>query len=42
MYGADSGFSDVTNNWDFWHMGLNAADYRRFVDELPAQTAKPD
>ena len=36
---ADSEFScvsDVANRWNFWHMGLFAADYRRLFGGLPS------
>ena len=30
--------TDVANNWDFWHMGQFAADYRKLFGELPSET----
>jgi len=29
---------DIANQWDFWHMGQFAADYRRLFGELPSKT----
>ena len=32
--------TDIANQWDFWHMGQFAADYKRLFGELPSETVK--
>ncbi|MBT8438841.1 MAG: helix-turn-helix domain-containing protein [Gammaproteobacteria bacterium] len=32
--------ADIANQWDFWHMGQFAADYKRLFGELPSETVK--
>lgn len=36
----DTHVTDVANRWDFWHMGMFAADYRKLFDELPSETLR--
>ena len=32
--------NDVAGNWEFWHMGQFASDYRKLFGELPSDTLK--
>jgi len=36
----DTRVTDVANQWNFWHMGDFAADYRKLFDELPSETLR--